>query len=132
RQLDLDLADELRAHLDAHVADNVRAGMTPDEARRVARLRLGGVAQTEEMHRSGRSIRWIEDLRDDLRYAFRSARRSPGFAATAIAVIALGIGAATASFTILDYTLLRPLPFPEPDRVVRIYQSDVARGVPRL
>jgi predicted permease len=132
RRHDVEFADELNAHLDAHVADNVRVGMTPLEARRVALLRLGGVAQVQELHRSARSIRWIEEMRDDIRYGFRTVRRSPGFATTAVAVIALGIGAATASFTILDYTLLRPLPFPEPNQLVRIYQSDLARGVPRL
>jgi len=129
---DGEFADELAAHLDAHVADNVRAGMTSSEARRVALLRLGGLAQTQELHRRARSLAWLDDTREDLRYAWRTLRRAPGFTATAVAVIALGIGAATASFTILDYTLLRPLPFPEPDRLVRIYQSELERGMTRI
>jgi len=78
------------------------------------------------------ALSWLDDAREDLRYAWRTLRRSPGFTTTAVAVIALGIGAATASFTILDYTLLRPLPFPEPDRLVRLYQTDVARGMSRI
>src|SRR5215470_14305498 len=131
-QRDRDLADELNTHLDAHIADNVRAGLTFDDARRDALLKLGGLAQAVEACRDRRSLPFVETTMQDLRYAWRTLRRSPGFTATAVAVIALGIGAATASFTILDYTMLRPLPFPEPDRLVRIYQSDIARGVPRL
>jgi predicted permease len=129
---DDDFADELNAHLAAHIADNIGAGMTPEDARRHALVALGGVTQTVEAYRRGRSVRWMEDVRDDLRYAFRALRRSPGFAATAIGVVALGIAATTAAFTVLDYMLLRPLPFPEPDRLVRIYQSDVARGMRRI
>jgi putative ABC transport system permease protein len=132
RRHDVELADELLSHLDAHIADNIRAGMTPDEARRRALVALGGIAQTQELHRSVRSFAWVDDACEDVRYAFRTARRSPGFTATAVTVIALGIAATVAAFTVLDYVLLRPLPFPQPDRLVRIYQSDLARGVPRL
>jgi predicted permease len=132
RRADDDLTQELAAHLQAHTDDNVRAGMALDQAQRMARLKLGGMAQTQEAYRCVRSFAWLDDAREDLRYAWRTLRRAPGFAATAVTIIALGIGAATASFTILDYTLLRPLPFPAPDRLVRIYQSDLARGVPRL
>jgi predicted permease len=129
---DVEFADELTSNLQAHIADNVRAGMTLDEARRDALLKLGGLAKTAEAHRDRRSLPFVETSIQDLRYAWRTLRRSPGFTATAVAVIALGIGAATAAFTVLDYTLLRPLPFPAPDRLVRIYQSDLGRGVPRL
>src|SRR5215831_8345779 len=131
RRADDDLSQELTDHLQAHIDDNVRAGMALEQAQRMARLKLGGMAQTQEAYRHVRSFAWLDDAREDLRYAWRTHRRAPGFAATAVTVIALGIGAATASFTILDYTLLRPLPFPEPDRLVHIYQSDLARGVPR-
>src|SRR5262245_16782081 len=78
------------------------------------------------------TTRWIEEARQDVQYAMRAARRAPGFPVTAVAIVALGIAAATAAFTILDYVLLRPLPFPEPARLVRIYQSALARGVARL
>jgi predicted permease len=132
RRDDVDFADELNSHLQAHMDDNLRAGMPPEEARRAARLALGGVAQAQELHRGLRSLSWLDEAWEDLRYARRTLRRSPGFTATAVAVIALGIGAATASFTILDYTLLRPLPFPEPNGLVRIYQSDLARGMSRI
>src|ERR1051325_10699905 len=129
---DRDLPKELDSHPQLHIDDNIRAGMTPEEARRQALLTLGGIAQTRERVNDVRRWHWIDDLRDDLRYALRTLRRSPGFAVTAIGVIALGIAATTAAFTVLDYMLLRPLPFPEPGRLVRIYQSDVSRNVPRL
>src|SRR5690242_4311930 len=117
---DREFTFELDAHVQSHIDDNVRAGMTPDQARRAALLALGGALQTKELYRRAGSIPWIDDLREDVKYAVRSAKRAPGFAATAIAVIALGIGAATAAFTVLDHVLLRPLPFPQPDRLVRI------------
>jgi predicted permease len=132
KRRDEDLAAELDAHLSAHVADNLRAGMTPDEARRSALLTLGGTMQTTELVRDAGSMQWLDDARLDLRHSLRSLRRAPGFALTAGAVIALGIAATTAAFTLLDYVLLRPLPFPQPDRLVRIFQSDLARGVPRI
>jgi predicted permease len=129
---DRDFSAEIDAHLQSHIDDNVRSGMTREDARREALLTLGGLAQTRERYRHAGSIAWIDDLREDLRYASRTIRRSPGFATTAIAVIALGIGATTAAFTVLDHVLLRPLPFPQPDRLVRIFQSDLSRNVPRL
>ena len=132
RRQDAELADELNCHLDTHIADNIRAGMTSDEARRDALRKLGGLALTAEASRDRRSLPLVETTTQDLRYAWRTLRRSPGFTATAVAVIALGIAATVAAFTVLDYVLLRPLPFPQPDRLVRIYQSDLARGVPRL
>jgi len=129
---DREFTFELDAHVQSHIDDNVRAGMTPDQARRAALLALGGALQTKELYRRAGSIPLIDDLREDVKYAVRSARRAPAFAATAIAVIALGIGAATAAFTVLDHVLLRPLPFPQPDRLVRIFQSDVARNMLRI
>lgn len=132
RRHDIEFDDELNAHLDAHIADNVRAGMTRDESRRDALLKMGGVAQIAEAYRDRRGLPFVETTTQDLRYAWRTLRRSPGFTVTAVAVIALGIAATVAAFTVLDYVLLRPLPFPQPDRLVRIYQSDLARSVPRL
>jgi predicted permease len=132
RRHDTEFAEELHAHLDAHIADNLHAGMTPDEARRDALLKLGGLVPAAEAHRDRQGLPFVEATLQDFRYAWRTLRRSPGFTATAIAVIALGIAATVAAFTVLDYVLLRPLPFPQPDRIVRIYQSDLARGVPRL
>jgi hypothetical protein len=113
---DDDLAAELNAHLAAHIDDNIRAGMAPDEARRSALLKLGGTMQTTERVRDAGSTQWLDDARLDLRHTFGSLRRAPGFALAAVAVIALGIAATTAAFTVLDHVLLRPLPFPQADR----------------
>ncbi len=129
---DAEITAEIGSHVDAHVDDNIRSGMTPDEARRQALLALGGVAQTRERVRDTRTWTWLDEAREDIRYAFRMARRSPAFVFTAISVIALGIAATTAAFTVLDHLLLRPLPFPESNRLVRIYQSVLVRNVPRL
>ena len=95
-------------------------------------LALGGLAQTKEHYRRAGTVASIDDTREDLKFALRTMRRAPGFALTAVSVIALGIGATTAAFTVLDHVLLRPLPFPEPDRLVRIFQSDVARKMTRI
>src|SRR5438552_3159475 len=83
-----------------------------------ALLKLGGVEQVKELNRDARSFAWLDDARQDLQYSVRTLRRSPGFASTAVAVIALGIGATTAAFTLLDYVMLRPLPFPQPEKLV--------------
>src|SRR5688572_20904886 len=79
--LERELNEELKSHLDLHIADNIRAGMTPDEARRQALIALGGVQQTKERHREARGAQWIDELRRDLRYAMRTVLRNPGFAA---------------------------------------------------
>jgi predicted permease len=129
---DGDIAAELHAHLQSHIDANLSTGMTPEEARRIALLTLGGVEQAKELARDARSFGWLDDARADVRYSLRTLHRSPGFAATAVSVIALGIGATTAAFTLLDYVMLRPLPFPQPEQLVRLFQNDTKRNVPRL
>src|SRR5712671_5731702 len=105
---DQDFAAELDAHIEAHIQDNLRAGMTPDEARRHALVMLGGTIQATELIHDVRSTQWLDDARLDLKHCLRAIRRAPGFALTAVAVIALGISATTAAFTLLDYVMLRP------------------------
>jgi hypothetical protein len=112
---------ELEAHLDMHVADNLRAGMTPAEARRQATLKLGGVTQTIERQREQRGLPFVDTLRQDLLYTVRTLRANPGFALTAILTLALGIGATSAIFSAVNAVLLRPLPFSDPNRLVMIY-----------
>jgi predicted permease len=116
------LDEELQFHLEHLVAKYVRAGMTPEDARRAARLKFGGVQQTREAARDEFRGAWAADFMRDVRIGLRTLKRSPGFAATAILTFALGIGATAAMFGVFDGVLLRPLPYPASDRIVRLYQ----------
>ncbi|HYK91267.1 MAG TPA: ABC transporter permease [Acidobacteriota bacterium] len=123
KQMEELLEKELRFHLDQHAADLIADGFDPGEARRQARLSLGGSDQVKEKCRDVRGTRWLEDLLQDLRYALRTLRQKPGFAAVALLTLALGSGATTVMFTVIDSVLLKPLPYPEPDRLVRLWEQ---------
>src|SRR5919106_788433 len=123
------LADDLRDHIEHQTEENLARGMTPDEARRQARLALGNTALIEEDTRAVWVSRWLEDLRRDLRYALRTFRRSPGFAATAVVSLAVGIAAATGAFSVVNAALLNPFPFADINRIVRLDMND--KGKPR-
>jgi len=119
-QMEDRLEAELRFHLERQVADKIRGGMTEAEAHRCARLEFGGLDQVKEECRDARGTRWIEAILQDLRFGLRTLRRSPAFTAVAALTLALGIGANTAVFTVVNGVLLRPLPFPEPERLFEI------------
>ncbi len=120
RQLDA----ELRFHLEQQTADFVAAGMTPEEARRRARLEFGGLDQVKEECRDVGAARFMETLLQDMRYGVRMLRKNPAFTAAAVVTLALGIGGATAIFNATDETLLSPLPLPEPQQLVAVYNFD--------
>jgi predicted permease len=115
------LDKELRFHLEEHAADLMAHGITANEARRQARLALGGPEQVKEGCRDARGTRWLEDLAQDFRYAVRGLRRLPAFTAVALTTLALGIGATTLMFTLINGVLLKPLPYFEPQRLVRVH-----------
>src|SRR5206468_74817 len=115
-----DLAREVSSHLALLQDEFQRRGLTPDEARLAARRAFGGVEQTKELQRDARSFRWLDDARQDVLYAVRTLRRSPGFAAVAILTLALGIGANTAIFSLMDALLLRRLPVLDAQQLVQV------------
>src|SRR5579862_7604719 len=119
-RMETELDRELQFHLQMEADRLVQAGMTPEDARRAALKRFGGVAQTKESYRATGGLPSIESLLQDVRYAARSLRKQPGFTAIAILTLAVGIGANTAIYTVLDATMLRSLPYRDPDRLMRI------------
>ncbi len=117
------LEKELRFHLDQRESDLVARGHSPSQAYREARLALGGPEQVKDMCRDARGTRWAEELLQDARYALRTFHQKPGFAIITLMILGLGIGATTAMFAVVHSVLLRPLPFPEPNRLVTLHAS---------
>jgi len=122
KQLNREPQDELASHLEVHISDNLRSGMSPEEASRDALLKIGGLAQTKEPVQDHRGFPFLETFFQSLRIGIRTLARTPGFAIISILVITIGIGANVALFTVVRSVLLKPLPFREPARLVRVYE----------
>src|SRR5580698_3099027 len=129
KQMEEQLDKELGFHLEQHTADLIARGHDPAEARRQARLALGGAEQVKENCRDARGTRWLEDLWQDFRYAARTLRQRPGFTAVGVLTLALGIGASTAIFSAVNPILFEPLPYPHANRIIMIWDTyDGARS----
>ena len=123
QRVEQELDEELRFHLERQTGVYVRHGLSPAEAARRAAIEFGGLAQIREEHRDARGIAWLDDLVRDGRHGVRQLRRSPGFALAALTCLALGIGAATTIYSVVDAIVLQPLPFRDADRLVRVYEN---------
>jgi predicted permease len=123
KQRDQEIAAELESHLLLHIEDNLRAGMSAADARREALMKLGGVEQTKQIYRDQRNLPLLETLFQDLRFAFRLLRKNPGFTAIAVLTLALGMGATTTIFSVVNSVLLRPLPYQNHNRLLRVEET---------
>jgi predicted permease len=119
-----ELDEEVRFHLERQTELNIAGGLSPSEARRAALRSFGGVERAKEQCREARGVRLVEDLWQDLYFGVRTLLKKPGFTLVAVATLALGIGANTAIFSIVNGVLLRPLPYPEPERLDTIFQQN--------
>jgi hypothetical protein len=119
-----ELDEELRFHVDRLTEEHVARRLTPDAARLAARRAMHGLEQRKEECRDTRRVAFIEDLLRDLRYAARTLRRSPGFALAAVGTLVLGLGTTVAMFTVINGVPLRPMPFPDPDRLFLVSRRD--------
>ncbi|MES2694114.1 MAG: ABC transporter permease, partial [Verrucomicrobiota bacterium] len=119
-KLETEMAEEMRLHLERRVEENIASGMTPEEARYAALRKFGGVEQAKEVAREQRGFAWLEQAGQDVRFGLRGLAKAPGFAVVVILTLALGIGATTAIFTLLNALMLRALPVAEPGRLVQV------------
>jgi len=131
RRRDADLEAELAAHLDFAIEENLERGLSLEQARREALVKFGGLQQAREKHRETRGLMKIDIVLYDLRYTFRTLGRDLGFTIAAVLILALGIGANVAVFSVVNTLLLRPLPFPDSHQLVWIAPPPTKCGLSR-
>src|SRR5437667_3119503 len=129
RSMEEDLDEEIHSHLEMLTAEKIRAGKTPEQARRAARIELGGIEQVKEQVRAERLGGWLPSVLADSRYALRQLRKNPGLTVVAVVTLALGIGATPAIFSVVDGVLLRPLPYRDANRIVAVFEV-TTKGTP--
>jgi hypothetical protein len=134
RQRDRDIDDEMASHLAEATDEYIEQGLSPEDAHWAALRSFGGVTQTKELYRQARAFMWLDDLRQDLRHTARTLVKNPVFTLIVILTLALGIGANTTIFTLLDAVIFKPLPVPAPTKLVTLYEkgpegnADIAGG----